>query len=531
LQQVRRALFAAFVLGGFASLIQLTLPLYALHAFESAVPAGSFETLGLLAAIAAGTVALWTCVTAARDRILLRAGLWLDHTLGRRLLEEGERRGTLPADLEKDVDALAAFSGALAERAVVPALDAPWLVLSVVLLALLHPMMGAVAALCSALLVAVSLLQARPLGRLAQQVAQARKGTATWWLAATLSPSLPSGAADEWAQLDRAHITSAYALGQRSALLRDASGLLRAGAQVGLVAVGAWLVIGHELTLAALFACVLVNALLLASLERLIGALPLLHGAMTAHRRLADLPDRTARDPQPFATAAPAHRTVPRLNVRGPLALGLIAILLFIAAGLGAAFTRLGDLAALAGGALFETRLTPVALSKGGVAARVHVRAGAVVQAGDLLVTLDSAALDRQIAALKAQAKTATRQLALVRREASGLVRPADGLAGDRPLLASLEQRTGELEQEAQWLLARIAAAEEELARSEVRAPVSGRVVALGVHGPDAPIAPGTTLVEIATADGALLERLLMPLLRGFLGHRTPAVQVAEPRE
>ena len=110
-------------------------------------------------------------------------------------------------------------------------------------------------------------------------------------------------------------------------------------------------------------------------------------------------------------------------------------------------------------------------------------------------------------------------------------MRPADAPATDRPLLASLEQRTSELEQEAQWLLARIAAAEEELARSEVRAPVSGRVVALGVHGPDAPIAPGTTLIEIATADGALLERLLMPLLRGFLGHRTPAVQVAEPRE
>ena len=530
LQQVRRALFAAFVLGGFASLIQLTLPLYALHVFESAVPGASLETLGLLALMAAATVVIWVCVTAARDRILLRAGLWLDHTLGRRMLEEGERRGTPPVELEKDVDALAVFSGALAERAVVPALDAPWLVLFVGALGLLHPTMGAVAALCAALLVGVSLVQARPFGHLAQQVAQARKGTATWWLAATLSPSLPSGAADEWAQLDRAHITSAYALGQRSALLQDASGLLRAGAQVGLVAVGAWLVIGHELTLAALFACVLVNALLLASLERLIGALPLLHGAMTAHRRLADLSDRTASNPQPSASAAPAHRKVPRLNVRGPLTLGLIAILLFIAAGLGAAFTRLSDLAALAGGALFETRLTAVALPKGGVAARVHVRAGDVVQAGDLIVTLDSAALDRQIAALKAQAKTATRQLALVRQEASGLVRPADAPSAGRPVLASLEQRTGELEQEAQWLLARIAAAEEELARSEVRAPVSGRVVALGVHGPNAPIAPGTTLVEIAMADATLLERLLMPVWRGLARYRAPTVQLAEPR-
>ena len=152
MQQVRRALLAAFVLGGFASLLQLTLPLYALHVFESAVPAASLETLGLLALIAAGTVALWTCITAARDRILLRAGLWLDHTLGRRMLEEGERLGTPPAELEKDMDALAAFTGALAERTLVPALEAPWLALAIVVLGLLHPMMGAVAASCAALL-------------------------------------------------------------------------------------------------------------------------------------------------------------------------------------------------------------------------------------------------------------------------------------------------------------------------------------------------------------------------------------------
>jgi ABC-type protease/lipase transport system fused ATPase/permease subunit len=531
LQQVRRAILAAFVLGGFACLLQLTLPIYALHAFESAIPAAGRETLVLLALMAAGTAALWTCVAAARDRILLRAGLWLDHTLGRSLLEEGERIGTPPAELEKDVDALAVFARALARRAVVPALDAPWLALFVVALALLHPMMGAVAAACAALLLGVSLVQAGPLGRLAQEVAEARKGNATWWLAASLSPSLPPAAANEWAQLDRAHIAGAYELGTRSALLHDASRLLRAGAQVALVTAGAWLVIGHELTLAALFACVLINASLLALLERLIGSLPRLHGAMTACRRLAVLPDRAPSEREMAllsATAAAPHRTVPRLNVRGPLALGLAAIVLFFVAASGAALTRLGDLAALAGGAMFETRLTAVASPKSGIAARVHVRKGAHVQVGDLIITLDTAALDRHITALKAQAQTAKQQLSLIRQEASGLVQPAEDQTADLPTVASLGQRTGELEQEAQWLLARIAAAEEELARSEVRAPVSGRVMARGAQ---APTAPGMILLEIATNDRPLLDRLLEPLLRGVQRRRTPGLQLAEPRE
>ena len=261
LQQARRAVLAAFVLGGFACLLQLTLPLYALHVLESAVPAASIETLGLLALIAAGTVALWTCIAAARDRILLRAGLWLDHTLGQRLLEDGERSGSPPAEIEKDADALAAFATALAERSLVPALDAPWLALSVVVLGLLHPMMGAVAAACAALVILVSMAQARPLGRIARQVAEARKGTATWWLAATLAPSLPSGAAAEWSSSSTARTLPAPT---RSASAARCCRMRRLccgrAAQVVFVALGAWLVIGHELTLAALVACVLINA-------------------------------------------------------------------------------------------------------------------------------------------------------------------------------------------------------------------------------------------------------------------------------
>ena len=179
---------------------------------------------------------------------------------------------------------------------------------------------------------------------------------------------------------------------------------------------------------------------------------------------------------------------------------------------------------------MFETRLMPVALPKGGVAARVHVRAGDVVQAGDLIVTLDSAALDRQIAALKAQAKTATRQLALVRQEASGLVRPADAPSAYRPLLASLEQRTGELEQEAQWLLARIAAAEEELAQERgARTGVGPRGGALGAWA-ECPDRAGNHAGRDRHGRRTLLERLLMPVWRGLARYRAPTVQLAEPR-
>jgi multidrug efflux pump subunit AcrA (membrane-fusion protein) len=258
---------------------------------------------------------------------------------------------------------------------------------------------------------------------------------------------------------------------------------------------------------------VLLNAVLLEPLQSLVRSLPVVGGAMSAYRQLRALPadapsDHSARESGPALAAAP------RLNVRGPLALGLAAILLFVAAGLGATYARLGDLAGLTGGAIFETRLAALQYAKVGAGARVHVTPGADVKAGDLIITRDTTELDRQISMLKALAEAARSQLALISQETSAMLGPTEPLPADRPKLASLERRIGELENEGRELLTRIAQTEQELARSQIRAPVSGRVVALNVHGADAPIAPGAIEVEIATADRPLLYRLIDPMLR-----------------
>ena len=97
----------------------------------------------------------------------------------------------------------------------------------------------------AALLVLVALAQARTVGRLARDKADAAVARPAWWLATPPAPPrpLPAGAAGQWERLNRARIAAAYALGRRGAILQDVAGLLRAAAQVALIAVGAWLVI------------------------------------------------------------------------------------------------------------------------------------------------------------------------------------------------------------------------------------------------------------------------------------------------
>jgi hypothetical protein len=536
LEQVRRALFAVCVLGAFAALLQLVVPLVVLHVLDSVIPTASLDTLALLMLVAVAAAAVLTCIAAARDRIMLRAALWLDHTLGQHMLENGLRAATPPAALQDNAHALARLTEVLSARALLPALDAPWLPLSLLALTLLHPLMGAVAAFAATLLVLAAMAHAAPIVRLAEQIAQAAARTRTWWQSTGLTtgaPGHPGDGAQQWERLNRAHIAAAYALGKRANNARDLARAAQAGAQIALIAVGGWLVMGHELTVAALIAGLLIQVRLLQPLASLVASLDVVGGAISAYRRLEALPADAADprgSPQPAIWAAADGPTpaipAPRLNVRGPLAAALIAVLLF-SAGLGAAaVARLGDIAELTGRTVFESKLVPVPYPRSGVGTRVHVREGAAVRAGDLLVTLDTAALDRRILALKTQAEAARGELLLVSQAALAMVAAAEPLPdGHRPKLASLEQRIAQLEKQAQDLHARIAIAEQDLAKSEIRAPVSGRVVSLGARGADAAIAPGMTLLEIATADRPLLDRLLDPVLRNL--HRSHLIGFA----
>lgn len=519
LGQVRRALLVAFLFGGCSSLLALVLPLCLFHALESAIPSASLHTLALLGVMATIASLARFCVLGARDRILLRAGLWIEHALGRQILDHGAQLGRRPADVADDARAVEGLAGGLREGAITPALEAPWVVLSLAALALLHPVM-AVAVVPAVALLGTALVQTPRLRRMAEQRERAFEDVRTWWLAACLSSSLPAAAPGEWEVLDRTRIARTWALGRRVAMLLDFARLAWAGALMALVAAGAWLVVAKELTVPALIAGVLIGAQMLAPLTRLLGSLPASVMAAAAYHRLMaverDAGSRAARDPS----------ALPRLHIRGPLALGIVAVLLFVVVGIGTAAVRLGDVAGLVGGSVFEGRLQTIAYPRRGGPARVHQVEGALVQAGDLIVTLDTGPLDARIAALKAQADTAKQQLALLRQEAAAAVAASELMAAGKPGLAALEQRTAELEQEAQWLLARIAAAEDDLAGSELRAPASGRLVR--VREADARGVPGVIEITIATSDRRLLGRLLDPV-RSQLWHSPAVAQLAAP--
>src|SRR5262245_56294896 len=147
LRQVRRALAAVFLLSGLANLLLVLLVLHVipLLALDPALP--RFELLWLLAASASAVALALLCVEAARERVLQRAGLWLDHALAQHTLLRGARQAAPANALKSDAAAIARVRDVLLDRAAMPALEAPWALALIAVLALMHPMLAAAALL------------------------------------------------------------------------------------------------------------------------------------------------------------------------------------------------------------------------------------------------------------------------------------------------------------------------------------------------------------------------------------------------
>jgi RND family efflux transporter MFP subunit len=207
------------------------------------------------------------------------------------------------------------------------------------------------------------------------------------------------------------------------------------------------------------------------------------------------------------------RRPVPVLDVSLPVRAGLFAVVLFFGAGLGAAaYVPIDKGVGLPGTIVVEGKIKPVQHQRGGTVARVHVTEGQQVRAGDVLITLDTRAVDEQIGALKAQSEAAAKQLELARLEASTMADLLERKLAARSRVLALQRQVAEVEKETAGLAARISVAEQELERSVLRAPVAGRILNLRIATVGAVLQPGDSVADIVPADDRLvIEGRLSP--------------------
>ncbi|WP_128254829.1 type I secretion system permease/ATPase [Falsirhodobacter deserti] len=280
LRQSRGAFAAVAIFSCVCNVLMLTGPLYMMQVYDRVLAARSAETLMALSLLACGLFAMMGLLDAVRGRIMLMLGARVQQALDTRVFRAALRR------LSRDPDHLPARAASadleavqrlFASPAMLAMFDLPWTPFFAALIFVFHPALGALAVGGGAVLVALTLLNRRMaerpaagasrLNAEAERMAQAmladsevvralgmRGAVLARWQQARLA-GLVRG-------VEGGAITGAFALLTRT---------LRLMLQSGMLGLGAWLVLQHEVGAGVMIATSILMGKALTPIETIIG--------------------------------------------------------------------------------------------------------------------------------------------------------------------------------------------------------------------------------------------------------------------
>ena len=296
LREARRGLGVVAALSLFLNLLVLVSPLYMFQVFDRVLPSGHVETLVALTVLAGFALLVFGLLETIRHQTLVRIGAWLDRRLSEPVLAaslgEALTGRAIGAEPLRDLARLRAF---ISSESVLPILDAPWTLVFIVVIWLLHPWLGALALLGAVLLFALALgseiVMRAPLGEANERwlAAQRRGETALRNAEVVHAMGMLPALLRRWhADNDRVLEQQAQA-GDRGAAIVGMAKFLRLFLQIGVLGLGAYLVLRGELTGGGMIAGSILLGRALAPVEQAIGAWKGLVGARASHDRLQAL--------------------------------------------------------------------------------------------------------------------------------------------------------------------------------------------------------------------------------------------------
>ena len=313
-----RAGLVAVVLFSFAiNLLLLTAPLYMLQVFNRVLTSRSIDTLLYLTLVAAfAFVCLWG-LEIMRGRVMVSLGTWLDRRVGGEVLAAslmaglGQRSSSI--QLVRDVGVVRTF---LTGPGIFPILDAPWTPVFLAVVFFLHPLLGWIGlagsvvlfsfALANDLVTRGPLVRASQISSSAFDEAQAAARNADVIEAMGMMPNVVS----RWTKMIDGSLGEQARASRMSGLISASSKFIRQFLQISILGVGAWLVLGNELTPGGMIAGSILIGRALAPVEQAISSWRAAIGARAAYSRVKQLltvaaqPDAAEPLPEPSGSVS-----------------------------------------------------------------------------------------------------------------------------------------------------------------------------------------------------------------------------------
>ncbi len=325
---LRRPLLAAAALSIALNLLLLVPALYTLQVFDRVLVSRSHETLLVLLTGVGLALGAMLVLDHLRSRLQGVVGNMVGDALmpvvSRRVLTRLAHRPENDASAAtlRDVTTLRQL---FATQGLPALFDAPWLLVYVAVVALAHPWLGAAAALAALLMIGLAVLNDLLTRREIEDLQRAASGAQRWIEHAmrnaevTQALGMGDGVLTRWRALNHQAAELQRPTARCSVAMAAAARTLRQGVQVGMLTLGAYLVITQRASPGVMVATTILLGRALAPVEQIVGSWRVLAEGRAACRRIGALfADEQAR-PETMPLPAPQGRlAVQGVALRAP---------------------------------------------------------------------------------------------------------------------------------------------------------------------------------------------------------------------
>lgn len=275
----KSAFFFVGLFSLFSNLLILTVPLYMLQIFDRVLSSQSYETLFYLTVIAIFAILTFGLLDLARTRVLLNVGNWLDKRLNMQaLLHSTDDILTGHHYAPQALQDVQKIRGFICSPMVFFLLDSPWVPIFIIIIFLLHPMLGIITLVGAFILLLLAVLNevtTRKLildaGQINMEVQNKIQNTLRNSETIQAMGMMPL-IIDDWFEHNEKALDYSSRASKRIGLILSASKFFRMTLQILVLGVGAFYVIGNEMTPGAMIAASILLGRAYAPLEQSISS-------------------------------------------------------------------------------------------------------------------------------------------------------------------------------------------------------------------------------------------------------------------
>jgi len=295
----RSVLWQTLSLSLVSNLMMLALPIYSLQVLDRVISSGSTDTLLMLTLVTTSALICLSLVQSARSFILVRMGEWLDKKLSPAMFAHSIESSVLQAGLStgsgsQHLRDLGVIKNFLSGPTLAALLDAPWSIIFIIILFMIHPINGLIAILGGIILFIMAYLNEKMTKSLLDESgehvvkAMSQAEVITRNSEAVESMGMLKNIVKKWEVTSAKGMALQSLASDRSAIISGASRFIRLLLQVAITGVGGYLVLENKITVGGIIAGSIIVGRALAPFENSIASWKGFISARKSYSRLRD---------------------------------------------------------------------------------------------------------------------------------------------------------------------------------------------------------------------------------------------------